>query len=71
MSLNDNPIVQYSLSPKTAKNLSNSTISVPMMEAITPRWLLTFLPWVSVEAGVYRLNKVIAAKNCQIYVHSI
>lgn len=29
-----------------------------MMEAITPRWLLTFLPWVSVEAGVYRVNKV-------------
>jgi len=28
------------------------------MEAITPRWLLTFLPWVSVEAGVYRLNQV-------------
>jgi len=57
MSYYDNPIPQYSLSPNTAKNLSHRTISVPMMEAITPRWFLTFLPWVSVEAGVYRLNK--------------
>ncbi|HOJ11486.1 MAG TPA: family 2A encapsulin nanocompartment shell protein [Clostridiales bacterium] len=61
MSFNDNLVPQYSLSPKAAKNLSHSTISVPMMEAITPRWLLTFLPWVSVEAGVYRLNKM---KKC-------
>jgi hypothetical protein len=28
------------------------------MEAITPRWLLTCLPWVPVEAGVYRVNQV-------------
>jgi len=61
MNFYDDPMSQYSLSPKTAKNLSHSTISLPMMEAITPRWLLTFLPWVSVEAGVYRLNKV---KRC-------
>ncbi len=61
MSSNDNPISQYSLRPNAAKNLSHSTISIPMMEAITPRWLLTFLPWVSVEAGVYRVNKV---KKC-------
>ena len=58
MNYDVDPIIQDSLSPKTAKNLSNLTISVPMMEAITPRWLLTFLPWVSVEAGVYRVNKV-------------
>lgn len=44
--------------PNVAKNLSHRTISVPMMETITPRWLLTFLPWVSVEAGIYRVNKV-------------
>ena len=63
MDFNDNPIAQYSLFPNTAKKLSHSTISVPMMEAITPRWLLTFLPWVSVEAGVYRLNKVRKCKE--------
>jgi len=63
-SMNDNPISNYnlastySLSTNAARNLSNSTISVPMMEAITPRWLLNFLPWVPVEAGVYRVNKM-------------
>ncbi|MDF2905140.1 MAG: hypothetical protein K0R34_461 [Herbinix sp.] len=58
MDLSDNVISHYSLDPSVAKNLSHSTITVPTMEAITPRWLLTFLPWVSVEAGVYRVNQV-------------
>lgn len=58
MNLNDNEMSYYCLNPNVARNLSHSTITVPMMEAITPRWLLTFLPWVSVEAGVYRLNHV-------------
>ncbi len=51
-------IAQYSLNPEIARQLSDVSISAPMMEAITPRWLLTFLPWVPVKAGVYRLNKV-------------
>jgi len=34
------------------------TKTVPMMEQITPRWLVTMLPWVPVEAGRYRVNKV-------------
>lgn len=50
-------ITHYSLDPKVARNLTHSTKSAPMMEEITPRWLLNFLPWVSVEAGVYRVNK--------------
>ncbi len=58
MNLNDNAMSYYCLEPQVAKNLSNKTITVPMMEAITPRWLLSFLPWVSVEAGIYRLNHV-------------
>lgn len=62
MNTTDNPMSHYSLSPKAAKNLSHSTKSVPMMDAITPRWLLTLLPWVSVEAGVYRVNK---ARKCE------
>jgi hypothetical protein len=48
---------QSSLNIKTARNLAHTTKSVPMMEEITPRWLLTFLPWVAVEAGTYRVNK--------------
>lgn len=56
MNLNDNVISHHCLDPNVARNLSNHTITAPMMETITPRWLLTFLPWVSVEAGIYRLN---------------
>lgn len=56
----DNP-APCSLDPKSARQLSHSTKSVPMMEEITPRWLLKLLPWVPVEAGVYRLNKI---KKC-------
>lgn len=58
MDLSDNVMSHYSLDPNVARNLSHSTIAAPTMEAITPRWLLTFLPWVSVEAGVYRVNQV-------------
>src|SRR5277367_3944951 len=29
-----------------------------LMDTITPRWLVTFLSWVPVEAGTYRVNKV-------------
>jgi hypothetical protein len=54
-------IGQYSLNPAVARQLSDVTISLPMMETITPRWLLTFLPWVPVKAGVYRLNRI---KRC-------
>lgn len=64
MNLNDNIMSYCCLEPDVARNLSHNTISVPMMEAITPRWLLSFLPWVSVEAGVYRLNHI-KRKNSQ------
>ncbi len=47
-----------SLNPGAARRLSNTTKSVPMMECITPRWFLTFLPWVAVEAGTYRVNRL-------------
>lgn len=58
MDFSDNVMSYDTLDPKIARNLSNSTIAVPTMEAITPRWLLTLLPWVSVDAGVYRINHV-------------
>jgi Arc/MetJ-type ribon-helix-helix transcriptional regulator len=50
--------VRHTLSEQQARQLSTVTKTVPMMEAITPRWLITFLSWVPVEAGIYRLNKV-------------
>ncbi|HMP72585.1 MAG TPA: family 2A encapsulin nanocompartment shell protein [Kiritimatiellia bacterium] len=41
-----------------ARSLANATKTVPMMGSITPRWLTRLLPWVPVEAGIYRVNKV-------------
>jgi hypothetical protein len=56
MALNNNVSV-LSLAPSVARNLSHETLSLPMMEEISPRWLLTFLPWVPVTSGIYRVNK--------------
>ena len=50
--------VRQTLTEQQARQLATVTKTVPMMEAITPRWLIIFLSWVPVEAGVYRLNKV-------------
>jgi hypothetical protein len=50
--------VRQTLTEQQARQLATVTKTVPMMEAITPRWLTTFLSWVPVEAGIYRLNKV-------------
>jgi hypothetical protein len=41
-----------------AVNLASPTKTVPMWQGITPRWLLQFLPWVEVKAGIYRINRV-------------
>src|SRR6202021_1659924 len=37
---------------------ANVPKTAPLMGAITPRWLVSFLSWVPVEAGTYRVNKV-------------
>jgi hypothetical protein len=50
--------VRHTLSEQQARQLANVTKTVPMMDTITPRWLVTFLSWVPVEAGTYRVNKV-------------
>jgi len=46
------------LSAAAARQLSNTTKTAPQWGANTPRWFVSLLPWVPVEAGVYRLNKV-------------
>lgn len=47
-----------SLGDVAARQLANATKTVPQMSSITPRWLIHFLQWVPVEAGIFRLNKV-------------
>jgi CRP-like cAMP-binding protein len=49
---------QKSIGTGTARNLANTTKTVPQMTGITPRWLLQLLPWVNVDAGTYRVNRV-------------
>jgi len=54
----DDEVVRMTLSEPAARQLANATKTRAQMVGITPRWLTTFLPWVPVEAGIYRLNKV-------------
>jgi len=46
------------LSAKGARQLANTTKTPPQWAGTTPRWLVNLLPWVPVEAGTYRVNKV-------------
>src|SRR5579871_4953002 len=41
-----------------ARQLANTTKTPPQWIGVTPRWLVSLLPWVPVEAGTYRVNKV-------------
>jgi hypothetical protein len=54
----DDVEVRMTLGEPAARQLANATKTRAQMLAITPRWLTTFLPWVPVEAGIYRLNRV-------------
>ena len=49
---------QQSLSVPAARNLATTTKTVPQMQSITPRWLLSLLPYVQVESGTYRVNRI-------------
>lgn len=46
------------LNTTAAQNLASSTKVAPIWEDLSPRWLLRLLPWVSVKAGIYRINQV-------------
>lgn len=50
--------VRRTLSESSARQLANATKTRAQWGGITPRWLVTFLPWTPVEAGIYRLNRV-------------
>jgi hypothetical protein len=46
------------LGAAAARQLANTTKTPPQWVGVTPRWLVSLLPWVPVEAGTYRVNKV-------------
>ncbi|HMV76825.1 MAG TPA: family 2B encapsulin nanocompartment shell protein [Leptospiraceae bacterium] len=52
-----NHIPQRSVTTATARNLANTTKTPPLMMSITPRWILSLLPWVQVDGGTYRVNR--------------
>ena len=41
-------VLQRSVTTAVARNLAATTKTAPMMMSITPRWLLSLLPWVQV-----------------------
>jgi hypothetical protein len=49
---------RLALGDAAARQLANATKTVPQLATISPRWLVHFLQWLPVEAGIYRLNKV-------------
>ena len=51
-----------------AQQLANATKTVPQLSTITPRWLLHLLAWVPVEAGIYRVNRVINPERVTVQV---
>jgi hypothetical protein len=50
--------VHPTLGASAARNLANTTKTPPQWLGSTPRWLVNLLPWVPVEAGTYRVNRV-------------
>ena len=62
----------HALSPLAARQLANTTKTPPIWGGVTPRWLVSLLPWTPVEAGTYRVNKVkdgpenVAAIECGV-----
>jgi hypothetical protein len=50
--------VPQTLGAPAARQLANTTKIPPQWIGVTPRWLVSLLPWVPVEAGTYRVNKV-------------
>jgi hypothetical protein len=54
----ETPQAPLALGDSAARQLANTTKTVPQLATITPRWLVHLLQWVPVEAGIYRVNKV-------------
>jgi len=51
-----------------ARQLANTTKTPPQWIGISPRWLVSLLPWTPVEAGTYRVNKVVQAAESEISI---
>jgi hypothetical protein len=56
------------LGAEAARQLANTTKTPPQWVGVTPRWLVSLLPWTPVEAGTYRVNKVKQASESDISI---
>jgi hypothetical protein len=50
-------LLQRSVTTAVARNLATTTKTNPKMMSITPRLLLSQLPWLHVHGGTYRVNR--------------
>ncbi|MDR2849310.1 MAG: cyclic nucleotide-binding domain-containing protein [Verrucomicrobiota bacterium] len=55
--MSESNLLQRSVTTAVARNLTTTTKTAPKMQSITPRWLLSALPWVNVQGGTYRVNR--------------
>lgn len=55
--------IRQTLGESAARQLANTTKTPPQWSGITPRWLVSLLPWTPVEAGTYRVNRVKAGEK--------
>ena len=49
---------RQSVSTDAARLLANTTKSTPQYIGSGPRWLVSFLPWLALEAGTFRINRL-------------
>jgi hypothetical protein len=56
--MSDGSAATHPLGASAARQLANTTKTPPQWVGVTPRWLVSLLPWTPVEAGTYRVNRV-------------
>jgi hypothetical protein len=61
-------VERRTLSEGAARQLANATKTHAYWGGITPRWLVNFLAWTPVEAGIFRLNKVRELEGARVDV---
>jgi hypothetical protein len=57
---------KHALGDRAARQLANTTKTQAQLGTITPRWLVSFLPWTPVESGTYRINRVKNAGDIEV-----
>lgn len=58
--------INLALTDAAARQLANATKTTAQLDTITPRWLVRLLQWTPVEAGIYRLNRVVNPEDVQV-----